>query len=120
MSKQSIEKGKQRKSGRGTNPKSLENLKSHPGRPKGSKNRDGLGSVLQMLKDLVTEKKNMDKIKKAMQTAINKNPLGFYYRFVMPLYSKTIDLNAPDLMGSYTETMREIFNKAENGAKKKT
>ena len=63
-----------------------------PGRPPGSKNHDGLQAVLTMLKDLVSREDNIKKIETAMQEALDKQPLGFYYKFVMPMLPKTVDL----------------------------
>lgn len=62
------------------------------GRPKGSKNHDGLQAVLNMLKGLISEDKNLEKLKNEMQTAFNKHPLGFYYKFIMPLLPKNIEI----------------------------
>ena len=63
------------------------------GRQKGTKNHDGLGAVLQMLKDLVSEKKNINRIKSSMQEAINKRPLHFYHTYIMPLLPKSIAID---------------------------
>lgn len=65
------------------------------GRPKGAKNHDGLTAVLNMLKGLISEEKNLETLKNEMQMAFNKHPLGFYYKFVMPLFPKNVDLNVP-------------------------
>ena len=121
MAKKSVRKtGKNRK----VSKKSLANLKgvkgeAGPGRPKGSKNHDGLNDVLNMLKDFISDKKNLEALKKDFQQKFNSNPSGFYYKMVMPLLPKTIDINPSETMSAYIGTMQQIFSKAENGAKKK-
>lgn len=65
----------------------------HVGRPQGSKNHNGLNAVLNMLKELVSKEDNLEKIKVAMQKALNEQPLGFYYKFIMPLFPKNVDID---------------------------
>lgn len=66
------------------------------GRPLGSLNHNGLNEVLNMFRDLVAKKDNLKKIEEGLQRALDKNPVGFYYRFVMPLYPKNVDIGIPD------------------------
>ena len=60
------------------------------GRKKGSKNHRGLSAVLSMLENLVSEEKNLNKLKKDFQEAFDRNPKKFYYKFIMPLLPKNI------------------------------
>ena len=98
-------------------------IKGQSGNPKGkqpgTKNHDGLNDVLNMLKDFISDKKNLEALKKDFQQKFNSNPSGFYYKMVMPLLPKTIDINPSETMSAYIGTMQQIFSKAENGAKKK-
>ncbi|MBA7484604.1 hypothetical protein ES707_20134 [subsurface metagenome] len=116
MAKKSIKKGIKRKIKKSVHPNSLANLKSHPGRPKGVKNHDGLTAVLNMLKGLISEDKNLKQLKNEMQVAFNKHPLGFYYKFVMPLFPKNVDIPLD------VDTVNFIFNNVKRlpkGDKKK-
>lgn len=77
----------------GKHPNSIANLK-HTGRPKGTKNHDGLQVVLNMLKDFIEEKNNLEKLKKDFQKKFNSNPSGFYYKMIMPLLPKNVDITS--------------------------
>lgn len=63
-----------------------------PGRPKGKPNYDGLTACLNALKEVVSKEENIKLLEKHFDSALKKNPLGFYYRFVMPLLPKNIDI----------------------------
>jgi len=99
---------------RNMNPNSLKNLTpGGPGRPPGSKNHDGLGTVLQMLKDMVSEKQNIETLRIHMQTMFDKNPTGFFVKILMPLFPKTVSVDATDAMTQYMTTMASVFHEAE-------
>lgn len=86
------------------------------GRPKGSKNHDGLNDVLNMLKDFISDKKNIEALKKDFQTKFNSNPSGFFYKMVMPLLPKNIDVTSDG------ELINFVFNNVKripSGDKKK-
>lgn len=68
------------------------------GRPKGSKNHRGLQPVLNMLFDLVCDEKNLKKLQQDMQEKFNKNPIAFYYKYIMPMLPKSLDISAPELI----------------------
>ena len=107
MANKSIKKGNKRKYGRGENPKSKVNLISHPGRPKGVKNHDGLQAVLNMFKDLISKESNLKKLEKAMQLAFDKQPLYFYSKYVMPILPRDIKLDTPgDLIFQISKSYR--------------
>lgn len=63
-----------------------------PGRPKGSRNHDGLNVVLDMLKGFISDKKNILTLKNDFQVKFDKNPTRFYSSLIMPLLPKTIDI----------------------------
>jgi len=65
------------------------------GRPKGIKNHDGLQAVLKMLKDFISTEDNLLKLRNDFQLKFDKNPTKFYSSLIMPLISKTIDIDTP-------------------------
>ena len=62
------------------------------GRPKGVKNHDGLQVVLDMLKDLIAEEKNIKTLQTTFQKELDQNPLRFYKTIIMPLLPRNIAL----------------------------
>lgn len=62
------------------------------GRPKGAKNHDGLQAVLNMFKDLISKESNLKKLEIALQANFDKQPLYFYYKYVMPILPKNIEI----------------------------
>lgn len=82
------------------------------GRPLGAKNHDGFGIALTRLKCLIGKEKNLKKLEDAFQKAFDNNPLGFYYRFVMPMLPKNVDLGLGD------ELKDSVVTVVINGLKK--
>ena len=62
------------------------------GKPKGSKNHDGLQAVLSMLKDLVSKDDNLKKLETTLQEELDKHPMRFYRSIVMPLFPRNISI----------------------------
>jgi hypothetical protein len=110
---------KRKISKRGTHPNSLKNLHNgKQGRPKGSKNHDGLGAVLTMLKDLVSEEKNLKKLREHFQILFDQSPAGFCSKFILPLLPKNINLD-PGAIRSITITGDYAVQEKQNDKGKK-
>ena len=62
------------------------------GREKGSLNHNGLTACLNTLKEVVSREDNIKLLKTHFDKALKKSPLDFYYKFVMPLLPKNIDI----------------------------
>lgn len=86
------------------------------GRDKGVKNHDGLTEVLNLLKDFISTKDNLEKLRVDFQKKFDSNPSGFYYKMVMPLLPKNI------ILGDKDHPVSIIFNNVKSlpkGDKKK-
>ena len=101
MSKTTTKKKPKRKTTKkvvssGKNPKGqfTKGHKKSGGRQQGTKNHDGLQVVLNMLKEFIADQKNLDKLKKDFQKKFNSNPSGFFYKMVMPLLPKNVDITS--------------------------
>ena len=100
------------KSGKNAKGQFVRGHKKLGGRDKGVKNHDGLTAVLNMLKGLISEEKNLELLKNEMQMAFNEHPLGFYYKFIMPLYPKSINLDTPgDLLFQISKSYKPKVKK---------
>ena len=62
------------------------------GRPEGSLNHNGLTACLNALKEVASREDNIKLLKTHFDKALKKSPLDFYYKFVMPLLPKNIDI----------------------------
>ena len=85
------------------------------GRPKGTKNKftDLKNAFLQVFDKLGGVE---GFFQWASKNNLNKTQ---FYHMITKLLPKTVDVNAGDSMVEYIKIMQQIFNKAENGAKKK-
>ncbi|MCK4329269.1 hypothetical protein KAX02_05450 [candidate division WOR-3 bacterium] len=84
------------------------------GRPLGAKNHNGLNACLDALKEVISREKNIKKLKEAFQHTIDNNTLGFYYKFVMPLLPKNLNIEH-----DVKEGLAELFKQIGNGTNKK-
>ena len=89
-------KSSKKDANRGRDGKFVKGRSKTGGRNKGVKNHDGLQAVLNMLKGLISKEKNLKLLESKMQAALNANPLGFYYKYVMPLLPKNIVLESDE------------------------
>ena len=83
-----------------------------PGRPKGS--LSGRSKALSELDKMLSRPKNAKRLREAMQTAFDLDPLDFFRRFVLPLMPKKLlvensSANPPNdtIMGVPTEHLSD-------------
>jgi hypothetical protein len=76
------------------------------GRTKGTKNHNGLGIVFDLLEDFIIEGKNLERLKEDFQKKFNQNPTGFYFKLIMPMLPKNINIEGGPLSVIISDALR--------------
>jgi len=98
-----------RKYGHGQHPNSQENLRQGgPGRPRGSKNHNGMTYVLKQLVAVMAEEENVARMKDWMQEKIRTAPQWAWNHIYLPLSPKSLDINQSV---NFDEEMSELAKK---------
>lgn len=95
------------------------------GRKKGTPNHNGLTECLGVLQKVMAKEKNLKKLAEAFQQAFDGNfdhitraRLGFYFKFVMPLYPKNLSIEHSGVIEAIAKIHLEPLKK-KNGNNKK-